>query len=159
LGAKQSQRCTDQWCSYTSLSKQVTHLKHEGHNGCDHFCFFFLYFSFVLCGYFLAHAFYVLFFSTKVLQKQETTQEYQKQFSSVCYIFSALTSTNCLPNLETSNTKKLKTQSFRYSFYISFLYMEHVVWIKEVRDIDPEIQTAQNFRITDFLAIPISPLY
>jgi hypothetical protein len=42
-------------------------------------------FSFFLCfvRLFCALAFYILFL-TKVSQKQDTTQEYKKQFSSVC---------------------------------------------------------------------------
>jgi hypothetical protein len=71
--------------------------------------FFFLYFYFIVCGSFLALAFYVLF-STKVPQKQETTQEYQKQFSYVCDIFSSLTSTVCLTNLLTFNAKTHNTK-------------------------------------------------
>jgi hypothetical protein len=67
--------------------------------------YFLLYFSFVLCGSFLALSIYVLFFPIEVSQKQETTQEYQKQFSSVCCIFSTITSIGCFINLETSNAK------------------------------------------------------
>jgi hypothetical protein len=42
---------------------------------------FFLFYDFFfnLCGFFCALVFYILFF-TKVLQKQDTTQEYQKNY-------------------------------------------------------------------------------
>jgi predicted negative regulator of RcsB-dependent stress response len=52
----------------------------------------------------------MLSFSTNVPQKQETTQKYQKQISSVCRKFSAQTSRDRLTNLETSNSKTHKTK-------------------------------------------------
>jgi hypothetical protein len=56
---------------------------------------------FVLCGLFLQSPFYILFH--RVPQKQDKTQEYQKQFLYVYHRFSALTSIDCLINLETLN--------------------------------------------------------
>ena len=64
---------------------------------------------------------------------------------SVNYRFATQTYTGCLTNLETSNTKTYNTKVVDSSFSLSLQYMESLFWIKEVEDIDPEIQTTQKF--------------
>jgi uncharacterized membrane protein len=70
---------------------------------------------------FFVHFPFIFSFFTKVPQKQDTTQEYQK-ISSVCYRFSALTSTYCLTNIATSNAKTHNTKVIDLLFYIFLIY-------------------------------------
>jgi hypothetical protein len=89
--------------------------------------------------FFCAYLF-ILYF----LQKQDITQEYQKKFLYVCHKFYALTSIDCFTNLETSNAKTHTTKVAGLLF-LSFRYMDHLFWINELGDIDPEIQTSPKF--------------
>jgi hypothetical protein len=69
---------------------------------------FFLFF-YLFCAAFFALAFLYSVF-TRVPQKQDIRQEYQKKFSSVSHRFSALTSIDFFTNLETSNAKPHNTK-------------------------------------------------
>jgi hypothetical protein len=63
---------------------------------------------------------FILSFFTKVPQKQDTTQEYQKKISSICYRFFALTSIDCLTNIATSNVKPQNTKVVDLVFLFLF---------------------------------------
>jgi hypothetical protein len=87
---------------------------------CTFFSLFMIFsFFFVLCG-FLCTCLFIFSFFTKVPQEQDRTQGYQKTFSLVCYIFSAITSTDYLINIATSNAKTHNTKVvdlFSLSFF------------------------------------------
>jgi uncharacterized membrane protein YgaE (UPF0421/DUF939 family) len=81
----------------------------------------FLIFSFFLCfvRLFCALAFYILFFSQKY-HKNKIQLKSIKKFSSVCYRFFGLTSTNCLTNIATSNIKTQNTKVVDLIFLFLF---------------------------------------
>jgi hypothetical protein len=86
-------------------------------------------------------------FFTRVPQKQDITQEYKK-ILSICHTFYALTSTNCLANLKTSNSKTYNKKVVG----LLFLFLLDI-WIAYFRQIKCQILTpryrlVRNFMIT-----------
>jgi hypothetical protein len=79
----------------------------------------FILFFFVLSGLFCTWLF-VLYFFTKVSQKHDITQEYQKTFAYVRHNFFSLTSTDSLIDLETSiaNTSNMKVVGVLFLFIL-----------------------------------------
>jgi hypothetical protein len=80
---------------------------------------FFLFFL-LFCAALFLHLPFMFYFSIKVPQKQETTQEYQKQFSSACYRFAVLTSIDSSSNLKTSkaNNHNMKVVGLLFIFLL-----------------------------------------
>jgi hypothetical protein len=60
-----------------------------------------------------------------------------KKISSVCYRFSALTSTGCLTNIATSNAKTHNTKVVDL-FSLSFRYIDRLFWIKKWEIMTPK---------------------
>ena len=104
-----------------------------------------IFFSFFCAALFYALAFFFLSFSIQKCHKSKRQLHTITKLLSVNYRFATQTYTGCLTNLETSNTKNLQHESCRSSFSLSLQCMESLFWIKEVEDIDPEIQTTQKF--------------
>jgi hypothetical protein len=77
--------------------------------------FFSKFFLFLFCAAFLQLYFKFSFF-TRVLQNQDIIEEYQK-ISYVWHIFFALTSIDCLTNLETSYAKTHNTKVVGLCFF------------------------------------------
>jgi hypothetical protein len=103
------------------------------------FIFLLNFFIFSLfCAAFFVHLPFIFSFFHKSATKTRYNSRVSKKLSSVCYKFSALTSTNNLTNIATSNTKTHKHESCRSLFSLSFRYMDRLFWIKEVGDNDPE---------------------
>jgi hypothetical protein len=79
-----------------------------------------------------------------VPQEQETTPRYHKIV--VCKLQICYTNLYRLfDKLRDLKHENLQHESCRSSFSLSLQYMESLFWIKEVEDIDPEIQTTQKF--------------
>jgi hypothetical protein len=88
-------------------------------------------------------------FLIKVSQKQETTQEYQKQFSSVCYRFAVLTSIDSSSNLKTSkaNNHNMKVVGLLFIFLL-YIWIAYFGW-KKWEILTPKNKLVQNFKITN----------
>ena len=104
-----------------------------------------IFFSFFLCGSFLCTCLFLsFFFYSKVPQEQETTPHYHKII--VCKLQICYTNLYRLfDKFRDLKHENLQHESCRSPFSISLQYMESLFWIKEVEDIDPEIQTTQKF--------------
>ena len=104
-----------------------------------------IFFSFFLCGSFLCTCLFLsFFFYSKVPQEQETTPHYHKIV--VCKLQICYTNLYRLfDKFRDPKHENLQHESCRSSFSLSLQYMESLFWIKEVEDIDPEIQTTQKF--------------
>jgi hypothetical protein len=88
---------------------------------------------------------FIFYFFTRVPQKQDITQEYQKNIvrlsQILCYNFNIL-----FYKFKGLKPKNAQQESYRSPFSLSFGSMDHLYWIKEVGDIDPEIQTGPKFQ-------------
>lgn len=97
---------------------------------------------FVLCGFYLALAFYVIFPQKcyKIKLQHESIKNYRLSATNFCSNFNRLFN-------KFSNLKRWTSQheSCRYPLCLSVRYMKRLFWIKEVRHIGHEIHISQKF--------------
>jgi hypothetical protein len=107
---------------------------------------FFLLFFLVLCGFFCTCLFIFSFFHKSAAKKQDIIQEYQKILVRPSQIFCSNFNRlfDKFKDLKCTNSQH---ESCRSPFCISFRYMDRLFWIKEVGDIDPEIQTGPKIQV------------